>query len=104
MKRSMSLLSLDVSHRFRSRAFYCGIAGALNQLFAFVGAKTYYDFERLFSLAGVVCFYGVISVCGYVAIYISDVKLLVDTCFLSIQIRDYDIYAARNGRSIIGGH
>lgn len=50
--------------RFRSRAFYCGIAGALNQLFAFVAAKTFYDLEGFFSLAGVTCFYGVISVCG----------------------------------------
>lgn len=50
----------------RSRSFYCALAGAENQLFAFVATKTYYDFERLLSLPGVIFFYGAIGVIGFV--------------------------------------
>lgn len=51
---------------FKSRSFYCGLAGAENQLFAFIATKTYFDFERIFSLPGVICFYGVLGVIGFV--------------------------------------
>lgn len=57
---------------FRTRAFYCGICGAINQVFAFVSAKMYYDFERWLSLPGVVLLYGILAVIGWVWLWVGD--------------------------------
>lgn len=40
---------------FKSRSSYCSLVSALNQLFAFVAAKTYYNSENLLSLPGTIC-------------------------------------------------
>lgn len=47
------------------------MVGIENQLFAFLAAKTYYDFEYALSLPGVIFLYGIIAVIG-----------LVSECFL----------------------
>lgn len=36
----------------------------MNQLFAFIATKTYFDLERLFSLPGVITFYSLIGLVG----------------------------------------
>ncbi|XP_031639275.1 facilitated trehalose transporter Tret1-like [Contarinia nasturtii] len=51
---------------FKSRTFCCSLTGMENQLFAFVATKTFYDFERWLSLPGVIGFYGVIAVLGFI--------------------------------------
>lgn len=107
---------------FRSRAFYCGIVGTLNQLFAFIATKTYYDLERWFSLSGVVCFYGVISVFGLVEIsfdFFSFLNFQFRMCFFRFRfaimtfllpetenrsLEDIELHFSDNKRSIFSTH
>lgn len=63
---SVPYILLSEIFPFKSRSFYCGLAGAENQLFAFFATKTYYNLERSLSLPGVICFYGAIGVVGFV--------------------------------------
>lgn len=50
----------------RSRSFYSGVCAALNQLFALIATKTYFDFEQWITLPGAFLFYGFIGVIGLV--------------------------------------
>ena len=106
-------------HSFaRSRSFYCALASTINQLFAFITTKTYYDFERWLSLPGVVCFYGAIGVVGFVFLFyfqimnnelieigfVSNDRFILMTFMLpeteSRSMEDIELHFSDNKRSI----
>ncbi|XP_055307332.1 facilitated trehalose transporter Tret1-2 homolog [Sitodiplosis mosellana] len=79
---------------FKSRSFYCALASTINQLFAFIATKTYYDFERWLSLPGVICFYGAIGVVGFILMSF----MLPETENRSME--DIELHYSDNKRSI----
>ncbi|XP_031639278.1 facilitated trehalose transporter Tret1-like [Contarinia nasturtii] len=79
---------------FKSRAFCCSLAMVESQFFAFVATKTYYDFERLLTLPGVIGFYGVIAVFGFIAMAL----VLPETEHCSLE--EIELHFSDNKRGI----
>lgn len=83
---------------FRSRAFASGLVAAVNYMLAFAATKTYYDLETFLSLPGVILFYGIIGIFGYVAMYYT----LPETEQRSLE--DIERHFSDNSRSITDIH
>lgn len=83
---------------FRSRAFASGLVAAVNYLLAFAATKTYYDLETFLSLPGVILFYGIIGIIGFIAMYYT----LPETEQRSLE--DIERHFSDNNRSIMDIH
>ncbi|XP_055306844.1 facilitated trehalose transporter Tret1-like, partial [Sitodiplosis mosellana] len=79
---------------FKSRAFCCSLVLVESQLFAFIATKTYYDFERWLSLPGVIGFYGIIAVLGFILMTF----MLPETEHCSLE--DIELHFSDNKRGI----
>lgn len=71
---------------------------AVNYLLAFAATKTYYDLETFLSLPGVILFYGIIGIIGFVAMYYT----LPETEQRSLE--DIERHFSDNSRSITDIH
>lgn len=78
----------------RSRALASGLVAAINYILAFIATKTYYNLEMTLSIPGVICFYGVIGVIGFIVMYFT----LPETELRSLE--DIELHFSDNARSI----